>query len=121
LYVYPGDLKASKNSWVPQYQAYQDDGVKADASFDISSRAPQSAFTPLVQTIKDNSSTFATQGGTANIMVSLMKEAKLQGVTSVKAWVCALQCYDKAVLEAPETEGLYVSLLFLPFEEAKSN
>ena len=121
LYVYPGDLKASKNSWVPQYQAYQDNGVKADAEFDISSRAPQSAFTPLVQTIKDNNSTFATQGGTANIMVSLMKEAKLQGVTSVKAWVCALQCYDKAILEAPETEGLYVSLLFLPFEEAKYN
>lgn len=121
LYVYPGDLKASKNSWIPQYQAYQDAGIKKDAEFDISSRAPQSAFTPLVQTIKDNGSTYATQGGTANIMISLMKEAKLQGVTSVKAWVCALQCYDKSILAAPETEGLYVSLLFLPFEEAKSN
>jgi len=121
LYVYPGDLKASKTSWIPQYKAYQDKGIKKDAEFDISARAPQSAYTPLVQTIKDNNSTYATQGGTANVMISLMKEAKLQGVSSVKAWVCALQCYDKSILEAPETEGLYVSLLFLPFEEAKSN
>jgi ABC-type branched-subunit amino acid transport system substrate-binding protein len=121
LYVYPGDLKASKNAWIPQYEAYQDAGIKEDASFDVSSRAPQSAYTPFVQSIKENGSTYATQGGTANVMISLMKEAKLQGVTSVKAWVCALQCYDKTILDAPETEGLYVSLLFLPFEEAKSN
>jgi hypothetical protein len=120
-YVYPSDLKASKDSWIPQYEAYQDAGIEQDSTFDISSRAPQSAYTPLIQAIKDNESTYATQGGTANIMISMMKEAKLQGVTSVDAWVCALQCYDKAVLEAPETEGLYVSLLFLPFEEAKSN
>ncbi|MCA9299197.1 MAG: ABC transporter substrate-binding protein, partial [Phycisphaerales bacterium] len=121
LYVYPGDLKASKDAWIPQYEAYQDAGITQDATFDVSSRAPQSAYTPFVQSIKDNNSTYATQGGTANIMISLMKEAKLQGVTSVEAWVCALQCYDKSILEAPETEGLYVSLLFLPFEEAKSN
>lgn len=121
LYVYPSDLKASKDSWIPQYEAYQEKGIEQDATFDISSRAPQSAYTPLIQSIKDNSSTYATQGGTANIMVSLMKEAKLQGVDSVEAWVCALQCYDDTILEAPETEGLYVSLLFLPFEEAKSN
>ena len=121
LYVYPGDLKASKDSWIPQYQAYQDSGIKQDATYDISSRAPQSAYTPLVQSIKDSSSTYATQGGTANVQISLMKEAKLQNVTSVKAWFCALQCYDKSILAAPETEGLYVGLLFLPFEEAKSN
>ena len=121
LYVYPSDLKASKDAWIPQYKAYQDAGIKQDSTFDVSSRAPQSAFTPLIQSVKDNGSTYATQGGTANIMISLMKEAKLQGVTSVKAWVCALQCYDKTILEAPETEGLYVSLAFLPFEEAKSN
>lgn len=121
LYLYPGDLKASKNSWAPQFEAYQEAGIEEDATFDVSARAPQSAYTPFVQSIKDNDSTYAIQGGTANVMISLMKEAKLQGVTSVKAWACTLQCYDTTILEAPETEGLYVSLAFLPFEEAKSN
>ncbi|MFM8304434.1 MAG: ABC transporter substrate-binding protein [Actinomycetota bacterium] len=121
LYVYPADLKASKDSWVPQYQAYQDSGIEEEASFDVSAVAPQSAFTPLVQAIKDDNSTYATQGGPASVMISLMKEAKLQGVTSVKAWFCALQCYDKTIQSAPETEGLFVGLLFLPFDEAKSN
>jgi len=120
-FVYPADLKASKNAWIPQYAAYEDAGIEEDSTFDISSRDPQSAYTPLMQAVKSDGSTYATQGGTANIMISMMKEAKLQGVTSVEAWVCALQCYDKTILAAPETEGLYVSLLFLPFEEAKSN
>ena len=50
-----------------------------------------------------------------------MKEAKLQGVNTVKVWDCSLQCYDKDVLAAPETEGLYVWTLFLPLDETKSN
>ena len=121
LYVYPSDLKASKDSWIPQYEARQQAGIKADTTFDVSSRAPQSEFTPFVQSIKSNGSTYATQGGPATTMISLMKEAKLQGATTVKVWDCALQCYDKSIPEAPETEGLYVATLFLPFNETKSN
>ena len=121
VYLYPSDLKPARDSWVPQYKARQDAGIKADASFDVSSRALQSTFTPFVQAMKDSGSTYASQGGAANVMISLMKEAKLQGVTSVKVWDCALQCYDKTILAAPETEGLYVSTLFLPFDETKSN
>ena len=30
-----------------------------------------------------------------------------------------MQCYDKDILAAPETEGLYVWTLFLPLDETK--
>ena len=56
--------------------------------------------------------------------MSARKEAKLQGLTDPKIiWDCTLQCYDKRLLEqgGADVEGQYVSLLFLPFEDAKSN
>ena len=121
LFVYPSDLKAAKNTQIPAFKAQQAAGIKQDATFDVSARATQSAYTPFAQALKDSQATYARHGGAANGVISLMKEAKLQGVTTVKVWDCSLQCYDKAILAAPETEGLYVWTAFLPFEEAKSN
>lgn len=121
LFLYPSDLKSAKNSQVPAFTAQQEAGIKQDATFDVSGRAQQSAYTPFVQTLKDNNSTYARHGGNDVGIIALMKEAKLQGVNSVKVWDCSLQCYDKDILAAPETEGLYVWTLFLPFEEAKTN
>jgi hypothetical protein len=121
LFLYPSDLKAAKNSQVPAFTAQQQAGIKQDATFDVSGRAQQSAYTPFVQSIKDNASTYARHGGNDVGVIALMKEAKLQGVNTVKVWDCSLQCYDKDILAAPETEGLYVWTLFLPFEEAKKN
>ena len=53
----------------------------------------------------------------------MRREAKVQGVTSVKVWGCALQCYDRRLLEegGDAVEGQYVTLFFIPFEEAKQN
>ena len=121
LFLYPSDLKSAKNSQVPAFTAQQEAGIKQDATFDVSGRAQQSAYTPFVQTIKDNQSTYARHGGNDAGVIALMKEAKLQGVDSVEVWDCSLQCYDKDILAAPETEGLYVWTAFLPFEEAKTN
>jgi len=121
LFLYPSDLKAAKNSQVPAFTAQQEAGIKQDATFDVSGRAQQSAYTPFVQTLKDNQSTFARHGGNDAGVIALMKEAKLQGVDTVQVWDCSLQCYDKDILAAPETEGLYVWSLFLPFSETKSN
>jgi len=121
LFLYPSDLKSAKNSQVPAFTAQQQAGIKQDATFDVSGRAQQSAYTPFVQTLKDNQSTYARHGGNDAGVIALMKEAKLQGVNTVKVWDCSLQCYDKDILAAPETEGLYVWTAFLPFEEAKTN
>jgi Periplasmic binding protein len=56
--------------------------------------------------------------------VLLRREAKLQGITDPNfIWDCTLQCYDRQLLKqgGADVEGQYVSLLFLPFEEASSN
>ena len=121
VFIYPSDIASAKNSQVPAFTAQQQAGIKQDATFDVSARAQQSAYTPFVQAIKDNQSTYARHGGNDAGVVSLMKEAKLQGVNTVKVWDCSLQCYDKTILAAPETEGLYVWTLFLPLDETKSN
>jgi hypothetical protein len=121
VFIYPSDIASAKNSQVPAFTAQQQAGIKQDATFDVSARAQQSAYTPFVQAIKDNSSTYARHGGNDAGVISLMKEAKLQGVNTVKVWDCSLQCYDKDILAAPETEGLYVWTLFLPLDETKSN
>ncbi len=88
IWTAPGDLKSTKDSLLPTYQAAQDLGIKPDGKgiYDVFQRDPQSAMTPIVQAIKQDNSTFAYSG--SNKMLDLRKEATLQGVTSVKVWGC---------------------------------
>jgi len=120
-YVYPSDLKSAKDAQVPNFEGEQQAGIKQDATFDVSARAPQSAYTPVAQAMKDSGATFARHGGNDAQNLAMLKEAKIQGVNTIKVWDCSLQCYDKDILAAPEAEGMYVWTSFLPFEEAKSN
>ena len=126
-YIYSGDLKSAENSNRASMTEMQHagKGIKADFQSLIGSTATQSAYTPLVQNLKDKSSNYAQSGATFNSTVLLRREAKLQGVgtSSDFIWDCTLQCYDKALLKqgGSDVEGQYVSLLFLPFEEALFN
>lgn len=125
-YILSGDLKSAENAnraSMTQMQ-FAGSGIKADFEEPIGSQAPQSAYTPLVKQLKDDSSTYAQSGGTYNTTVLLRREAKLQGVTdSDFIWDCTLQCYDRELISqgGGDVEGQYVSTLFLPFEEAKYN
>jgi len=125
-YILSGDLKSAENTnraSMSQMQ-FAGAGIKADFETPVSSRAPQSNYTPLVQQLKDDSSNYAQSGGTFNTTVLLRREAKLQGITDPKfIWDCTLQCYDRELLKqgGADVEGQFVSLLFLPFEEASSN
>jgi hypothetical protein len=124
LYLYPSDLKSAKNSQVPLFTAQQRAGIKQDETFDVSGSAPQSAYTPFVQAMKDSGATFARHGGNDVGVIALRKEAKIQGVNTVKVWDCSLQCYDKDLVSsqnAADMEGQYVYIPFLPFEEASTN
>ncbi len=100
-------------------------GIKADFQSLIGSTATQSAYTPLVQNLKDKSSNYAQSGATYNTTVLLRREAKLQGVgtSSNFIWDCTLQCYDTQLIKqgGADVNNQYVSLLFLPFEEAHYN
>jgi hypothetical protein len=76
-----------------------------------------------VQEIKAKGSTYAQNLVDYKANVFLRREAQVQGVTSVKVWDCALQCYDRRLLEegGDAVEGQFVTLFFIPFEEAKQN
>jgi hypothetical protein len=124
LFLYPSDLKSAKNTQVPAFTAQQRAGIKQDETFDVSGRAPQSAYTPFVQAMKDSGATYARHGGNDAGIIALRKEAKIQGVNTVKVWDCSVQCYDKDLVSsanAADTEGQYVWIAFVPFEEASTN
>ena len=123
IFSLAGDLKSTTNAALPLVAMYKSFGVKSDGEFKVSGLSPQAAYTPLVQAIKQNNSTYALNNVDYKADVFLRREAKVQGVTSVKVWDCALQCYDRRLIEEGQdaVEGQYVSLFFIPFEEAKQN
>jgi len=124
VWIYPSDLKAAKDSQVPGFTGQQKKGIKLDGEYDVSARAPQSVYTPIAQQIKADGSTYARSGLGFASTVSLRKEAKLQGVNSVKVWDCSIQCYNKQLIEqgGSDIEDQYVYLTVLPFfDEAKAN
>jgi hypothetical protein len=123
IFALAGDLKSTTNAALPLVAMYKSFGVKSDGEFKVSGLSPQAAYTPLVQAIKQNNSTYALNNVDYKADVLLRKEAQIQGVNTVKVWDCALQCYDQRLLSegGGAVEGQYVTLFFIPFEEAKQN
>jgi ABC-type branched-subunit amino acid transport system substrate-binding protein len=117
IWTIPADLKSTKDSLLPTYQAAMDLGVKEDGDgiYDVFQSAPQSAMTPVVQAIKQNNSTFAYSG--SDKMLDLRKEATLQGVTSVKVWGCTQACYSQAFVDqgGTDVEDTQTVITTLPF------
>jgi len=123
IFTLAGDLKSTTNAALPLVAMYKSFGVKSDGEFKVSGLSPQAAYTPIVQAIKQNNSTYALNNVDYKADVLLRKEAQIQGVNTVKVWDCALQCYDQRLLSegGGAVEGQYVTLFFIPFEEAKQN
>ena len=98
----------------------RDIGIKADKDFDVSGFANQSAYTPVIQEMKNSGSNYG-QATTYQATVLLRKEATLQGLTGVKVWDCGVGCYDKQFLSTggSDVNGEYVDTLFLPFYDKK--
>ncbi len=76
-----------------------------------------------MQTVKQKGSTFVYNGSNDVAMVKMRKEAAAQGVDTVKVWACSLACYTPNFIQSggKDVEGTYVTLQFLPFEDAGSN
>ena len=121
--VNTNDLASAHNAIQIGYELAKAAGVKVAQEFNVSARSPQSAYTPIVQAIKDDGSTIAMDQLNFASNIALRKEAKLQGVTSVKVWSCPVSCYDRGFLEqgGADVDGHFVPLNFLPFDETKSN
>jgi ABC-type branched-subunit amino acid transport system substrate-binding protein len=117
VFLLPADLKSTKDSLLPAYNAAVDLGIKKDGEgfYDAFESQPQSALTPVVQAIKANNSTFAYSG--SDKMLDLRKEATLQGVTSVKVWGCTQACYSQKFVDqgGTDVEGSQSVITTLPF------
>jgi ABC-type branched-subunit amino acid transport system substrate-binding protein len=123
LFLVPGDLPTTVQSATYQIAAQQQTGAKFDATIKLSGRDEQAAFTPRIAIAKSGNANYIYDGSNDKSMWTARKEAKAQGLTSVKIWACSLACYTKAFLSTggADVEGTYTWMQFLPFEEADSN
>ena len=119
IFLAPGDIQSTRIAEVPFFQAGINAGIKKDGAgvYNTSALAPQSALSPLVAIVKANNSTFVYGGNTYGTMVLFRREAKLQGVNSVRVWACNEGCYDTQFTEqgGSDVDGQYSWLNTLPF------
>jgi ABC-type branched-subunit amino acid transport system substrate-binding protein len=119
VYVYDSDVPTLKADFLPNFQGDEGLGIKADAqgSYAESGAAPQSALTPVISAIKAAGSSFVYAGSTPQNTILLEREAKLQGVNSVKVWACNSGCYDSSFFQqgGSVVNGTYAQLDDLPF------
>jgi hypothetical protein len=117
IYIYGSDSKSAHDSQVASLGALQAIGIKSDGDYDSRGSDPQSAYTPMVQTLKNKQSNFAACGGSYQCTINLRKEASIQGVSGIDVWDCGVSCYDKQFLSAGGSDiaDQYVDTLFLPF------
>jgi hypothetical protein len=117
IYIYGSDSKSARDSsYASGIGQLRVVCCKADADIDLPGASPQSAYTPVVQEMKDKGSNYG-QATQEQQQVSLRKEAALQNLTGVKVWDCTTGCYSKDFLKdgGTDVEGNYVDTLYLPF------
>jgi ABC-type branched-subunit amino acid transport system substrate-binding protein len=119
IWLYDSDDPTFKITETPLFKAESNVGIKEDGQgfYPVSGAAPQSALTPYIQQIKASGSTFVYDDVTTSAMVLLRREAQLQGVSSVKVWLCNSGCYDPAFYQqgGATVNGTYASLADLPY------
>lgn len=119
MWVYNTDLPNARATQLPSYNAGSAQGIKKDGAgfYGAAGTNPQSAMTPVVQAVKQNSSTFVADGVTPPNMVLLRREARLQGANSVKVWLCTAGCYASYFLTTggSAVDGTYQTMTTIPF------
>ena len=123
LYLAASDTPTLVQSATYLIAGQQAAGIKFDATPKVSGFDTQTAYTPRVELVKANDSNYVFNGSNDVAMIRMRKEALAQGVTSVKVWGCTLACYTTDMLQqgGSAVDGTYLTLSFLPFEEASAN
>ena len=99
-------------------------GIDVTSTPSLSNRDTQTAFTPIINQMKQDNSNYSNNGLAAPGAVLLRQEAAVQGLTDPKiVWECTSACYDQQQMAAAGSamDREYMDLGFLPFAEAKSN
>jgi ABC-type branched-subunit amino acid transport system substrate-binding protein len=119
IWLYDDDDPTFKVTETPLFKAESNLGIKEDGQgfYAVSGAAPQSALTPYIQQIKASGSTYVYDDVTTAAMVLVRREAQLQGVNSVKVWLCNSGCYDPIFYKqgGAVVNGTYASLVELPY------
>ena len=123
LFLVPSELPSTISSSTPIFAAEMKLGIAEDAEFGTASATSQSGYTPFVQALKTNHSTYARDGSDYVSNVFLRKEAQVQSVNTVKVWDCGIQCYDQRLITTggSAVNDQYVWLPFLPYEDKGKN
>lgn len=122
--IIPSDLKAAETTGRGQCAAANKLGVGLDGPgyYGVSALAPQSALTSIIGAAKADGSTYVSTLTSAEQAISVRREAKLQGLSTVEVWDCSRSCYtDDFLTGGADIEGEYVYLNTLPLNEAKHN
>jgi hypothetical protein len=122
IYLIPADLPSTIISSMPNVRAINALGYVSDGEFGVSGRAEQAVYAEYVAALKAKKGNLATNGSNDQSMIKLRSEAAAQGLDAKSVtWSCSLACYTKAFRDNPVTDGTYVWLPFLPFEERTAN
>jgi hypothetical protein len=120
IFVYNTDSPVARLNQIPVYTGDSKyAGIKLDGLgfYGSSCTAPQSALIPTALALKTHGSTFAQDGSCPANFAQLQAEAKLQGVNTIKAWMCAGGCYTPYYisLNPANAEGTYQNLTSIAF------
>ncbi len=98
-------------------------GINITDTIPMSSSSPQTAYTPVIQQMKNDGDSYNLTGTPVDNVISMRQEAQLQGLTDPKfVWTCQIQCYDNKTAQAGDAmANTKIVMNFLPFTETKSN
>jgi ABC-type branched-subunit amino acid transport system substrate-binding protein len=99
-------------------------GIEADSEVTRSGGSQQSAYTSIVQQMKNDGSNYNLDATAVDGTIVMRQEAQIQGLGSDSKvlWACPVSCYDKKVVAAGSVmDNTYMTLSFLPFAETKAN
>jgi hypothetical protein len=123
VWMIASDLESTQDAAIPPIRGAQEVGIGRDDEILISGLATQSEYAPVIASIKEHGTTYVANYLDYRAMVLLRKESTIQGVDSVLVWDCTLACYDQRFIDegGADVEDTYVTVTFVPFEEAKQN
>jgi hypothetical protein len=121
VFLVGADFAALKTASMPIWLGAQKVGIKSDGVYDIHGADGQDKYLPIATAIQSDGSTIESSAVNDTSQAYMLKEAGVQGVTSVKVWDCTSACYSKRFLETAgaKADGEYVDMPFVPVEESK--